>query len=935
MTDELWEAGQGAPTVFYVPRTAGGDDLASFAAAESGTRWAARRRGLRLATRTVRVPELVDVLLDRHPQAGVLVRPVLEGRTLREDLLGGGPELVEGLLALGASLRLCRDGAETSWAARDDWTGGRVVMLVADPFGGGGELPAAERTRRERACARYAVYLGASGVEVVHDRATYGEFVARELDRHPRDPGVTVIVHADAFGEGAAGAEGRPAPRRGSPLWRWLERGVVVHSTGRVRVPAEPGRGVRAKGDEASAGEAGESGPVREETRAGTGYAEGRAMRAERARREALELGAERQRDLEARVERLLEQTALQHDRERAELDRAAAHPPAAASQEVSSEVAEETSRRLRGSPGAGSPDEGPTYYNQAFTGHAEGSAGLVAYRAGEREDLATRSARSIYRDAGNRASVPPARSEPGRDPESPLPRDGLFIRRSTAYGTRAQLGVPELIENGVMVGQDQIRFDDFVAPRAGQVPGPPPGEAVALSHGIAAVPAGSGARAAGTHFVELALKAGAGAAQGASGGEPLPVNLVFVVDVSGSMAGAKLDMVKAALREVHRRLRPADSLGIVTFATEVATLLPGTRKADLPAERFAELVTGMTAGGGTDINLGVQYGIAETGRRASPARTVNRLYLLSDGDPNSGERNWTAIRRNVAARLRGDLTLSCFGFGATARMTELSALAGTAGGSATFVARPGQVAGGLLDDLERRDHLAAIDIQLRIDLGPGVVPWHLYGHDLVTDPRERARVFEDAAVAARTAREVYGTEVLPDLITDEKGIRIFAPDLAYGETYWVVLEVQVPEGWQAGDGLGTATVQYADTLARESRSRGIALGEGAALAEETVVVHAVGLRTSEVTYRALDDLYANDRVAAGRRIDRHIRVLRDVAAAAPAEELSNDRVTLEKFKALAEGLGEAVAYSDSGQPPAGIRAMNAFAQVRSGAVAF
>ncbi|MFJ7157782.1 VWA domain-containing protein [Streptomyces sp. NPDC101118] len=912
MTDDFWEAGPGAPTVFYVPRTAGGEDLASFAAVESETRWQARRKGLRLLGRTVRAPELVDLLLDRQPRAGVLVRPVLEGRTLREYLLGGGPELVEGLLALGASLRLCREGAEMSWAARDDWSGGRVVMLVADPFGRAG-LPAGERAGRERACARYAAFLGAYGIDVVHDRATYGEFVDRELGRFHRDPGVTVVIHADAFADGAAGAaaaEGRPA-RRESPLWRWLERGAVVHSAGRVRVPAEPGRGVRAKGEGSSAGEMGEAEPMREE-REGTERTEGPAVRTEAEWQAPVgrAVSAERLRDLEAEVERLRQQTALLREREGEQLDRAAAVPP----------QAQAAAREFLGTVSVGGD---AAYYDDAFPG------------VGERDTVSTRSVRPRYSDAGNRPSVPPARSEPGRDPGAPLPRDGLFIRRSTAYGTRAGLGVPELIENGVMVGQDQIRFDDFVAPRADQVPGPPPGEAVAVNHGIAAVPAGSRARAATTHFVEIALKAGAGAAEGAPAGEPLPVNLVFAVDVSGSMVGAKLDMVKAALHEVYQRLRPADSLGIVTFATEVATLLPGTRKADLPPERFAELVTGMTADGGTDINLGVQYGIAETGRRASPARTVNRLYLLSDGDPNSGERNWTVIRRNVAARLRGDLTLSCFGFGANARMTELSALAGTAGGSATFVARPEQVATGLLDDLERRDHLAAVDIQLRIDLDAGVVPWHLYGHDLVTDPRERARVFEDAAEAARTAREVYGTEVLPDLITDEKGIRIFAPDLAYGETYWVVLEVQVPEGWRAGDGLGTATVQYADTLARESRSRGIALAEGGALAEETVVVHAVGLRTSEVTYRALDDLYANDRMAAGRRIDRHIRVLRDVAAASPAEELSNDRVTLEKFKALAEGLGAAVSYSDSGEPPAGIRAMNAFAQVRSGAVSF
>ncbi|MFG2987255.1 VWA domain-containing protein [Streptomyces sp. NPDC048258] len=538
---------------------------------------------------------------------------------------------------------------------------------------------------------------------------------------------------------------------------------------------------------------------------------------------------------------------------------------------------------------------------------------------------------------APSRASRPSRPSLPARVSGGPLPHDGLFIRRRSAYGTRSVLGVTELIDSGVLIEQDQIRFDDFVAARTDQVPGPPEGEALAVSHGLARVPGDSKAHDNTTHFVEIALKAGAEAQPGAPAKEPLPVNFVFVVDTSSSMEGEKLDTVKSALQEIYERLRPTDSLGIVTFATDVSTLLQATRKEDLPPERFAATVAGMTAYGGTDIQLGVQYGIAEIGRRASAGRTVNRLYLFSDGDPTSGERNWTTVRKNVAARLRGDLTLSCFGFGTDARMAELSALAGTARGHCTFVTRPEQVRSGLLEDLERRDHLAAIDIQLRIDIDPAVTVWHLYGHDLVTDQRARARVFRESRDAARRAREEYGTEVLPDLITGDKGIRIFAPDLAFGETYWVVLEIQVPEGPVPTGGIGTATVQYVDTLARENRSREIALSEAATLAEEIVTVHAVGLRTSEITFHALDDLYENDRDAAGQRLTQHIEVLKQVHRTFPAPEFVDDQVTIEKLLALAGTLGTTAAFSDSAVHAAApdIRVMNRFARVRSGFAAF
>ncbi|MGW5201465.1 VWA domain-containing protein [Streptomyces spiralis] len=528
-------------------------------------------------------------------------------------------------------------------------------------------------------------------------------------------------------------------------------------------------------------------------------------------------------------------------------------------------------------------------------------------------------------RDSGHRP--PPFRRAAG-----PLPHDGLFIRRNNAFGTRSPLGVRDLIEQGVIIGQDQIRFDDFVAARTDQVPGPPPGRAVAVSHGLAPVRGEFKADEATTHFLEITLKAGEAHHEDLPA-EPLPVNFVFVVDTSSSMYGEKLDCVKAALQALYDKLRPGDCLGIITFDHHVRTVLAATAKRDLPPERFAQVVSAMSAEGGTDINLGVQYGIDEIGRNAVGGRTVNCLYLFSDGDPTSGERDWIRIRTNAAAKLRGDLTLSCFGFGSDARMPELAALAGLAGGHSTFVTRPEQVGADLLADLNRRDHLAAIDIQLRLDIAPDVEIRHLYGHDLVTDPRARAAVLREVGRAAEQARADYGAEPLPDLVTEEKGIRIFAPDLAFGETYWIVLELAVPPGGEAPEP-GSATVQYVDTVTREGHRHEVDLSTGFTLAEETVTVHAVGLWTSEVTFHALDDLYERDRDSAKKRLTNHIQVLQGVHSRLPAKEFRDDQVTLRKLMTLADSLDTVVSFSDASpgsRMATAVVAMNDFGRVRSG----
>jgi uncharacterized protein YegL len=518
-----------------------------------------------------------------------------------------------------------------------------------------------------------------------------------------------------------------------------------------------------------------------------------------------------------------------------------------------------------------------------------------------------------------------------------PLPHDGLFIRRNNAFGTKSTLGITDLIEQGVLIDQTQIRFDDFIASRSDGIQLPQTGEAVTVCHGYAPAPSAAKAFPETTHFLEVALRAADESADGAPHGQPLPVNFVFVVDTSGSMTGDKLDIVKESIRQLYDQLRDDDILGIVSFNTNVRTELRAIRKADLPSDELMNIVYGLRADGGTDLNLGVLYGIDEIGRHSGErSDLVNCLYVFSDGDPTSGERNWITIRSNVAARLRGDLTISCFGFGADARIRELEALAGSAGGHFTFVNQPEDVKLNLGEDLRRREHLAAINIQLQIEIDPEINIWHLYGHDLVTDPAVRASVIREAGEARRKGMEEFGTEALPDLITEEKGIRIFAPDLAFGETYWIVFEVEVPGG-STPDSLGRARVQYVDTIARGNRRHDLALTPAGEILDSTVVAHAIGLWTSEITFYALDDLYQDDRATAQERLTRHANTLQSLHQIMPVSQFRDDQVTVTKLLSLSGNLGRQMTWRDSSLRGSGttwdygVYALNKFGRVRDG----
>ncbi|MFJ3336945.1 VWA domain-containing protein [Streptomyces sp. NPDC086766] len=907
-------SGGGARTaVVYVgsPAGGGGDDAVDGPAARVALR-EAERAGLVPLPRVAWTVAEAEALLAEHPDAVLVVRP-----GAAPDAGGNGRRnRLWDLLTCGVALRLCEPaGAEPGPSdasgppgppAVDPTpvSGGGVALLVVDlpresgsgdgPDGGPDRAPdggreggpvdtpdgdAGRRARREAECRAFATRLGLSPGPVLADR---GRVWAVELGRALiRSRPLTAVVHPEITPPSPDTPDG--------VLWRWLRAGREIR----------PG-----------------AGPV---------------TRQERFRRIAWQERHEA--ELSARLEtgRREPESAARLELERHELE-----------------------RQLRQEHLARSLDESEDASLPEFPDPPLGrGAARYRYEVGEEVDLGSDAADAMALDVRSEHSyrrrsaakdrvaasarvghgAPPGRlPAPFRRSGEPLPHDGLFIRRNNAFGTRSPLGVRDLIEQGVIIGQEQIRFDDFVAARTEQVPGPPPGRAVGVSHGLTAVQGDFRADEATTHFLEITLKAGE-AHPGDAPAEPLPVNFVFVVDTSGSMHGEKLDCVKAALQALYDRLRPTDCLGIITFDHHVRTVLAATARQDLPAERFAQVVSGLSAGGGTDINLGVQYGIDEIGRNALGRHMVNCLYVFSDGSPTSGERDWIRIRTNIAAKLRGDLTLSCFGFGSDARMPELAALAGLAGGHSTFVTRPEQVGTDLLADLNRRDHLAAIDIQLRLDIAPDVEIRHLYGHDLVTDPRARAAVLREAGRAAERARADYGAQPLPDLVTEEKGIRIFAPDLAFGETYWIVLELAVPPGREAPEP-GTATVQYVDTVARAGHRHDIDLSTGFTLAEETVTVHAVGLWTSEVTFYALDDLYDRDRDAATKRLTHHIQVLRAAHDKLPAREFRDDQVTLQKLITLTSVLDTVVSFSDTAHgsgAASAVMAMNDFGRVRSG----
>jgi Mg-chelatase subunit ChlD len=497
------------------------------------------------------------------------------------------------------------------------------------------------------------------------------------------------------------------------------------------------------------------------------------------------------------------------------------------------------------------------------------------------------------------------------------------------------QEGIRELVSQGVTIEGRDIRFDDFVALSSAQVPGPPSGDAVAVHYGLAPMPDHLKDTRQATHYFEIAIRTADTAPETSLIEEQSPsANYMFVVDTSGSMEGEKLDSVKIAIRELFEELRDDDRIGIITFNDTAQTLFPATTKQDIDLPSFIEDVSQMTADGGTDINLGLGFGIAEL-EPHSDRDSINHIFLFTDGNPTSGETGWLNIRRNAAEAARGkDIRLSTYAFGSDANTRELDRLAGVTGGSHSFVIEPAQLRLDLQEELNRRNHLAALNIQLQITIDTSIPIRHLYGHDLVEDPLTRAAILQDVEEAREEAETAVGVKSPPDIVTEEEGIRIFVPNLAVGETYWIVFELDLSEEQQD---VGEATIQYVDVFARyaERIQFPLQVSEGE-LPPEIIVQHALGLWTSEVVFYALDDLYQQDLVTAEERIDQHIARLQATADDLPparSEQIKDDITVLNKFVLLAENLGKTRALDESQQraQDVTIHSLNGFGRARNG----
>ncbi|MBB5020322.1 Ca-activated chloride channel family protein [Chitinivorax tropicus] len=199
------------------------------------------------------------------------------------------------------------------------------------------------------------------------------------------------------------------------------------------------------------------------------------------------------------------------------------------------------------------------------------------------------------------------------------------------------------------------------------------------------------------------------------------PANLVFLVDVSGSMnEPAKLPLVKNALKMLVNQLRPQDRISLVTYASGTRVILeptPGTEKAKI-SSAIDQLQPGGSTAGAAGIQLAYQMaaqGFLKEG--------INRILLATDGDFNVGINDFNQLKSLVEEKRKSGVSLSSLGFG-TGNYNEqlMEQIADAGDGNYSYIDNLNEAQKVLSDELSSTLAVVAKDVKVQLEFNPNVV---------------------------------------------------------------------------------------------------------------------------------------------------------------------------------------------------------------------
>jgi len=208
------------------------------------------------------------------------------------------------------------------------------------------------------------------------------------------------------------------------------------------------------------------------------------------------------------------------------------------------------------------------------------------------------------------------------------------------------------------------------------------------------------------------------------------PSNLVFLVDVSGSMSSEdKLELVKRSLRMLAERLGENDRVSLVTYAGGTEVVLPSTnglKKADIIAS-IDRLQAGGSTAGAAGIKLAYEQAVSGFIQGG-----VNRVILCTDGDFNVGISDPKELEGFITEKARSGVFLSVLGFG-TGNLKDrtMETLADKGNGNYAYIDSVSEARKVLVEQMQGTLVTIAKDVKIQVEFNPVLVrEYRLIGYE-------------------------------------------------------------------------------------------------------------------------------------------------------------------------------------------------------------
>lgn len=354
-------------------------------------------------------------------------------------------------------------------------------------------------------------------------------------------------------------------------------------------------------------------------------------------------------------------------------------------------------------------------------------------------------------------------------------------------------------VMNGYLPSPATVRLEEFVNYFEYDYPAPEPDAEQPFSISLAAAPSLFDGE---TTLLRVGIQG-----EKAPEFEKKPANLVFLVDVSGSMQSPeKLPLVQSVLTQALDVLGPDDTVSVVTYASGTGVALEPTPVSE--RETIESLIAGLSAGGSTNGAGGIQLAY-EQARDAFIEGGINHVVLCTDGDFNVGVSDTNGLIQLIEEERKSGVTFTALGFGADNNDAMMEAVSNAGNGMYGVIANQDQATDYVHDRLLHNLTLIAKDVKIQVEFNAELVTaYRLLGYEnrAIADNDFRNDVVDAGEIGAE-----HRVTAVYELVLTGRDVPTFegAPAPETGDVYSGDVEV-------SADDLVLVKVRYKDVDATE-----------------------------------------------------------------------------------------------------------------------